>query len=122
VHDTPATGATRVCGRFATPQLTWDILGSRDLYSWLRMRGGLGLERTYTDLANRDRSAVTPAVALDGNVTLDAARLQPPRRCPRLRAPRTYDAPAAAGKYSQRVKGGASATSRSSSPPTTISA
>lgn len=103
VHDTPASGDESLW-RFATAHLTYDVWQSRDLYSFVRMRGGVGLERTYTDAANADRSALTPAVAIDGNVTLDARGFHHVVVGATYERPAYYEAPETAGDHAQRVK------------------
>ncbi len=93
--------------RLATAQLTWDLLQSRDMYSYLRLRGGLGVERTYaaSPIRANDRDAITPAVALDANVTLDEKGFHHVTGLAQIETPR-YGAhtPAAAGKGDTRLK------------------
>jgi hypothetical protein len=62
--------------RLATANLTWDIVRSADMYSYLRVRGGAGLERVFIDDTwDPDRTALTPGATLEGNWTLDRAGL-----------------------------------------------
>lgn len=56
--------------RWMTLNPTFDLWQSRDLYSYVRLRGGASLERTtFDDLP--DRSAVSPNGALEADFTLD---------------------------------------------------
>jgi hypothetical protein len=75
VHQAPAAGGAGIeaenLWRFATAMATADIWQSDDLYSFVRLRAGLGLERTYTD-NGPERDALTPAAAIDADFTLDA--------------------------------------------------
>jgi hypothetical protein len=71
IYET-APGARESLWRLATAHLTWDMWRDHDMYSWVRLRGGVGLERTYVDTAGSvDRAAVTPGAAIDGNITFD---------------------------------------------------
>jgi hypothetical protein len=73
--DEVEPGRTETLWRYATAHLTWDVWRSPDMSSFVRLRGGAGLERAVVeadaDGTTIDRDAVTPAGALEGNLTLD---------------------------------------------------
>jgi hypothetical protein len=57
--------------RYATTHATADLWQSRDLTSFVRVRTGVGVEGMFVDGA-ANRAAVTPAAALETDLTLDA--------------------------------------------------
>jgi hypothetical protein len=70
VHNTPQGNAT--IWRYGTAHLSVDLWQSRDLYSFVRLRGGGAIERLYTEQdALPQRDAFTPGMAVDGDFTLD---------------------------------------------------
>jgi hypothetical protein len=81
--------------RLATTHLTLDLWQSADLESYVRLRGGVGLEgQTSSGLA--DRSAVTPGGAAEAAFTLD------PRGFHHLGAEVRYERPRLFGDGSQQ--------------------
>lgn len=71
-----AQGRREVLWRYGTAHLTWDLLRSADLYSYLRVRGGAGVERvTVAGAIDEERDAITPGGAIEGDWTLDQAGL-----------------------------------------------
>ncbi len=67
-----AQGRREVLWRYGTAHLTWDLLRSADLYSYLRVRGGAGVERvTVAGAFDEQRDALTPGGAIEGDWTLD---------------------------------------------------
>jgi hypothetical protein len=73
VRDLPG-GEREDHWRVATAHLTWDVARSHDMYSYLRVRGGVGGERASTGPEfDRQRDAVTPGAAIEGDVTFDQA-------------------------------------------------
>ena len=56
--------------RLVTVNGTLDLWKSRDMYSYVRVRAGVGLERASSDIAE-NREAVTPGAALEGDITFD---------------------------------------------------
>jgi hypothetical protein len=76
--DELADGRTETLWRYATAHLTWDLWRSPDMSSFVRFRGGAGLERAVVEKdadgapgTNLDRDAVTPAGAAEADLTLD---------------------------------------------------
>lgn len=65
---------TQTLARLATAHLALDLWQAPDLSSWLRVRGGVGLERTIPELGD-GTSSVTPGAALDFDAILDDAGL-----------------------------------------------
>jgi hypothetical protein len=58
--------------RVATAHLTWDLWRSSDMYSYVRVRGGLGYERTFVDRDwVNERDALTPGAAVDASISFD---------------------------------------------------
>ncbi len=59
--------------RYMTVHATWDVWRSRDMSSFVRLRGGAGVERAYVDpmAGGMDRDAISPAGAVDVDLTLD---------------------------------------------------
>lgn len=56
--------------RLFTVNGTLDLWQSPDMYSYIRLRGGLGLERASSNMATT-REALTPGAALEGDITFD---------------------------------------------------
>jgi hypothetical protein len=69
--DDVAPGVTESLWRLATVHGTWDVWRSGDMSSFVRLRGGAGVERAITEEDRADRDAVTPAAAVDVDLTLD---------------------------------------------------
>jgi hypothetical protein len=92
--------------RFATAHGTLDLWQSRDLDSVVRIRGGVGLERTYvgSDAMADDRPAVTPGGALEGDVTLDDDGFHHVVAQAVFEAPYYYDGETVVGRRAQRMK------------------
>ncbi len=63
-------GSDEALWRVATLHGTVDLWQSKDLYSYVRLRGGLGLESLNSEL-REDRGALTPAAALEADFTFD---------------------------------------------------
>lgn len=103
VHHAPS-GRDESLWRFATAHVTWDVWRSRDLYSYVRVRGGLGLERTYVEGGGDDRQAVTPAAAVDANLTLDRDGFHRVLAEALLESPRYYDRADGQEEMARRVK------------------
>jgi hypothetical protein len=89
--------------RYATAAFTADLWQSRDLTSYVRARAGLGLERTYTDMAE-DRQALTPHAALELDLSLDRDGFHHVVGEAVWEGPLYYEAPAAAGDHAQRMR------------------
>ena len=71
--DEVAPDRTESLWRMATAHLTWDVWRSGDMSSFVRLRGGFGLERVVVESSEgADRDAVTPAGAVEADLTLDA--------------------------------------------------
>jgi hypothetical protein len=71
VRDTSQGNAT--LWRYGTANLTFDILQSSDLYSFLRVRGGALVDRVILERqAGQNRTSLTPNVAVDLDWTLDS--------------------------------------------------
>ena len=68
VYDT--TLGDQQLWKLATAHATVDLWRSPDLYSFVRFRGGVGVEHGLLE-GEGDRTAITPAVALEGDITLD---------------------------------------------------
>jgi hypothetical protein len=58
--------------RYATAHLTWDVWRTREMDSFVRLRGGPGLESARED-GRPDRDALTWALAADGDFTIGAS-------------------------------------------------
>lgn len=56
--------------RLATVHGTLDLWKSHDMYSYVRVRGGLGIEHTSSSITVT-REAITPGAALEGDITFD---------------------------------------------------
>jgi hypothetical protein len=56
--------------RFGSAQLILDLWQSARLDSYARLRGGVGIDRQYTDIAG-NRSAIVPAAAFEVDTVLD---------------------------------------------------
>lgn len=69
IHKTPA--GDEHLWRYFTFHLTADLWQSADLYSFVRVRGGVGFEEAFA-ATGPDRGALTPGAALDVDLTLDA--------------------------------------------------
>jgi hypothetical protein len=70
--DEVAPGTTESLWRLATLHATWDVWrSSYDMSSFVRVRGGAGIERAVVEEGRADRDAVTPAGAVDVDLTLD---------------------------------------------------
>jgi hypothetical protein len=70
IYSTPAGDEN--LWRWATAMATADLWQSSDLYSFVRVRAGFGVEKTYRPSLNGpDRDAITPAAAIDADLTLD---------------------------------------------------
>ena len=72
VRDTPSTisGGRITLWRMLSAYLTADLWQSRDLYSFVRVRAGAGIERAIQK-TGADLNAWTPGVAVDVDLTLD---------------------------------------------------
>ncbi len=69
--DDVAPGVRESLWRYATVHVTWDVWRSPDMSSFVRIRGGAGVERAVVGEGGQDRDAITPAGALDVDLTLD---------------------------------------------------
>jgi hypothetical protein len=70
IHRTSAGDST--LWQFGAAAMTLDLWQSARLDSYARVRGGVGIERQYTDIAD-NRSAVTPSAAFEIDTVLDDA-------------------------------------------------
>ncbi|MBN1772076.1 MAG: hypothetical protein JXB32_12480 [Deltaproteobacteria bacterium] len=58
--------------RFLAGGFTWDLWHSTDMYGYVRLRGGAAFDDLYLDRDGVDnRVALTPVVAVEGDVTFD---------------------------------------------------
>lgn len=69
IFDTPA--GDEQLTKYATLHGTIDLWQSADLYSYVRLRGGVGFESAEADGDPLRRLAITPGGALDADFTLD---------------------------------------------------
>jgi hypothetical protein len=103
IHEAP--GGDETLWRFATVNGTIDLWQSRDLDSYVRLRGGAGLERTYvTREAGVDRSAFTPGGAVETDVTIDREGFHHVTGEVGVELPRIYDGETEVGKRARRFK------------------
>src|SRR5690606_12309440 len=69
-----APGREETLWRYATAHLTWDVWRTREMDSFVRLRGGLGLERAREE-GRPEREALTWAVAAEGDLTIGVSGL-----------------------------------------------
>ncbi|WP_428266928.1 hypothetical protein [Haliangium sp.] len=90
--------------RYATLHGTIDLWQSPDLYSTVRLRGGLGWESTTPEGDEDPRPAFTPGAALEADLTLDRKGFHHIGATVSYEHPRYFERHPRLGKSSQRIE------------------
>lgn len=94
---------TATINRWVTLDATIDLWQSRDLYSFVRLRGGGSFERS--SLPDKDKSSLAPNAALEADLTLDHDGFHRVTAYAGVELPRYYDADRGFDGHATRMKG-----------------
>ena len=97
-----AAGVDERLWRFATGQATFDLWQSQDLYSFVRLRAGAGVDSAAIE-GGLTRSAVTPSGAIEASLTLDDSGFHHLGAEVIYEAPRYFDQDAQVGATAYRL-------------------